>query len=672
MSFVGSRVAALVLMLALPGCTNDPYPDEDRGTKVYYAPFEYPPRTLDPALARTPTDREIVGHVYDTLLEYHYLKRPYVLMGGLAESVPEPIVRDGGEIAYRFEIREDLVFQDDPCFALGGEGKTTREITSQDFAFELLRVADPAVNSLAAGAFASVRGFAEFSSKLGALRQSDPGFAALPVRRQYEQMGGIDGVRASDPHRLEIVLSQPNPQILYWFAMTFTSPLPWEALEYYDGKQGRPRLADHPVGCGPYVLDHYDPQSRVGLRKSPSYYGVRHPERKAPGCTYPSEGAPGDQEAGLLGPDAVGKPLPLIDRIELRREKERIPAFNKFLQGYYDAAGVVQESFDRIVQNGAISPDMASRGMRLVRSVLPTIYYLGFNMEDPVIGATGGERARKLRQAMSLTVDADEYLRLFLNGQAIAAQSVIPPGIFGHRDGYVNPYRVPDVDLARRRLDEAGYPGGIDPATSKPLHLTLDTGDTSTRARLHYQFFVHGWRKIGLDVEIAATSFNQFQQKLRQGAYQIYQWGWEADYPDPENFLFLLWSEMARTRSGGPNDTNFSDPRYDALFTRMKTRPNDAERQAMIEKMLDIVQEERPTIELFYLESYALVHGWFKNVKPAGLSIPTLKYRDVDEEARAESRARANRPVLWPVYLVLVLVALVVVPGVRTFFRERP
>ena len=59
---------------------------------------------------------------------------------------------------------------------------------------------------------------------------------------------------------------------------------------------------------------------------------------------------------------------------------------------------------------------------------------------------------------------------------------------------------------------------------------------------------------------------------MRRGAYQIFLWGWVADYPDPENFLFLLWSAMARSKNGGPNTANFADPRYDALFQQMKAR----------------------------------------------------------------------------------------------------
>jgi oligopeptide transport system substrate-binding protein len=661
---------AMFLALGLAACTNDPYERESSDKKVRYGSFSEAPKTLDPAIDATTTGHAITGKVYDTLLEYAYLKRPYTLIPGLARAVPAPEPRADGSVAYRFEIRDDLLFQQDPCFSRGEKGKTTRQITARDFEFELFRVADPAINSPAAEPFSHIVGFSDFAKKLLHRRGSDAGFSKLPARRQYEEVGGIEGIVVSASLELRIVLSSPYPEILYWFAMPAATPMPWEAVEHYDGREGRPYLADHPVGSGPYMVNRYDKESRIVLDKSPTWYGVRHPEWKAPGGTYPAEGEPGDREAGLLAEDAVGKAIPFVDRIEYCREKERIPAFNKFLQGYFDVSAIVKESFDKVVQGGALSPDMAALGMRVEKSTVPSIYYIGFNMRDPVVGDAGGDRSRKLRQAMSLTVDADEYTRVLLNGRGTPAQSLLPPGIFGYEKGYRNPYRTVDIDGAKRLLREAGYADGIDPETHKPLALTFDADATSASSMLHYQFFVNGWRKIGLDVRIDATSYNQFQQKMRTSAYQIFMWGWVADYPDPENFLFLLWSELARLK-GGQNTANFADARYDELFHSMKARPDDGERLAMIREMVGIVERERPWIEVHHYQDYQLLHGWVKNVKPPGLWIATEKYHDVDPELRARRRVEWNEPVIWPVYLLLGLFVAVVVPGIATFFRER-
>jgi ABC-type transport system substrate-binding protein len=341
------------------------------------------------------------------------------------------------------------------------------------------------------------------------------------------------------------------------------------------------------------------------------------------------------------------------------------------LQGYYDSAGIIKESFDRVVQDDRLSPEMAERGMRLEKSVSPDIFYLGFHMEDPVVGEAAGERGRKLRQAMSLAVDAQGWLDLFTNGRGVPAQSALPPGLFGHDPEYRNPFRQVDLDRARRLLAEAGFPGGIDPATDAPLKLSFDTYATTSQDKLQLDFYVRAWRELGIDVRVEATNYNQFQEKVQNGAYQVFQWGWVADYPDPENFLFLLTCEMRRSVSHGPNTANFCDERYDALFQRMRVRENDAEREAIIAEMLLILQEERPWIELFHREDYGLRHGWIGNAKPFGMSYPMTKYVKLDAQQRHQLRLAWNEPVLWPLWVLLVASVAIVIPGIRTFLRER-
>jgi len=657
---------AAVLALA---CTNDPYPAADSAAKVLYRPFSEAPKTLDPAIAYTTTAHDINGLVNVSLLEYHYLKRPYALAPGLARAVPVA-ERRGEQIVYRFELFPDLLFQDDPCFAAHHGGAMTRPVTARDVEFELMRVADPEVNSPALEPFAHVADFLEFRARLSTLRAADPALAALPVADQYRRAGRIAGVAVRSDSVLEITLAEPYPQILFWFTMPFTAPMPWEAVAYYDGQGGRPHLADHPVGAGPYRVVEYDKQSRIVLEQNPNWHGRRHPEWKAPGTVFPVDVPP--EDLGTIAPPEVrGASLPFIERVELRREKERIPAFNKFLQGYYDASGIVKESFDKVVQNDRLSPEMSERGIALRKSVEPAIYYLGFNMDDRVLGAPGGVRARKLRQAMSLAIDSEEYLRLFLNGRGVPAQSLLPPGIFGHEPEYRNPYRAVDLERARRLLVEAGYPGGIDPATRAPLRLTFDTGDTSADGRLHYTYYVNSWRRIGLDVALEATNYNRFQEKMREGGFQIFSWGWVADYPDPENFLFLLWSKMSRKANNGPNTANYSDPEYDAQFLRVKSMENGPERLALIREMRARVDADCPWIPLFYPEQYSLYHGWLKNVKPMGLSVPLAKYYDLDPAERRAQRRAWNRPVLWPAFAVVALLLAVLAPGIVTFFRER-
>jgi ABC-type transport system substrate-binding protein len=655
-------VIALVAAAALAsgGCTNDPYPDEDRAAKTLYVAFAAPPKTLDPAVSYTTIDHLVTGNVFDTLLEYDYLARPYTLIPALAEAVPRAEPRDGGRVAYRFTLRPGLLYQDDPCFALGGSGRRTRPIEAADVAFSLMRLADPEVGSPVIDTVAKLDGFREFSAALAARRAGEPTFTALRPDQQYAQVGGLRGVIVHDPRTLEVVLAEAYPQILYWFAMPFTAPLPWEAVAAYDGRDGRDQLADHPVGAGPFRLTRYDRLSRIVLERNPNWYGIRNPDWRAPGAVFPP-GADGRLE---------GRALPFLDRVELRRDPESVPAFFKFMQGYYDTAPIIRESFDRLVERGQLSPQAAAHGMVLDKTVMAAVYYLGFNMDDPVVGAAAGARGRALRQAMSLAIDSAEFLRLFANGRGLPAQSPLPPDLFGYDPNYRNPFRTVDLARAAALLAEVGYANGIDPATGHPLRLTFDVGDTSARAMLQFTFHVEAWKRLGIDVQLDATDYNQFQDKVRRGAYQLFSWGWVADYPDPENFLFLLYGPMGRTRSGGPNTANFSDPRYDELFVRMRALENGPERLALIAAMRDLVQRERPWIELFHPEDYELHHGWLSGVKPAALSLPAVKYYDLDPEARRRMRTEWNQPIRWPAAVVLAVLALCAAPAARRAWRE--
>ena len=429
------------------------------------------------------------------------------------------------------------------------------------------------------------------------------------------------------------------------------------------------------MGTGPYMLVENDPNSKMVLQRNPNYRGE----------PYPSEGEEGDAQAGLLA-DA-GKTMPFIDKVIFTREKEGIPYWNKFLQGYYDSSGVSADTFDQVIRasvDGAsqLSADMLSKGIQLETSLATSIYYLGFNWLDPVVGPgntpESAARARKLRQAIAIAVDWEEYSQIFTNGRAISAQGPLVPGIFGFPDGEegINRFvfdvvdgqpKRKSIDVAKQLLAEAGYPDGRDVKTGKPLVLGLDTSGGGPGDKARFDWYRKQFAKLNLQLEIRATDWNRFQDKVRKGNAQLFFLGWNADYPDPENFLFLLYGPNARAKGDGENAANYANPVYDKLFEQVKAMPNNEERRQLIAQMMRVVQEDAPWLFAFYPRQFALNHEWLKNSKPNDLARNDVKYKRIDTAMRNQRRAMWNQPVWWPVGLIAFLLMLFIWPAVRAW-----
>jgi len=487
----------------------------------------------------------------------------------------------------------------------------------------------------------------------------------------------LSGVEKIDSHTWRIRIKGKYPQFLFWLAMPFFAPVPREVDRFYaqPGMAAKNLTLDWwPVGTGPFRLTENDPNRRMVLSRNPNFDGRQ---------TYPCEGEAGDRKAGLL--DDCGKPLPLLDQAVFTREKEAIPYWNKFLQGYYDASGISSDSFDQAVRvnvggDVGLTDEMLDRGIRLLTSVKTSIFYMGFNMLDPVVGGLH-ERSTKLRQAISIAVDQEEYISIFQNGRGIAAQSPLPPGIFGYEAGEAGTNLVvydwvdgrrkrKPVEVARQLIAEAGYPNGRDEKTGEPLVIYLDTTGGGMGEKSRLDWLTRQFSKIDVQLVIRSTDFNRFQDKIRKGNVQLYYLGWNADYPDPENFFFLLDGNEGKVARGGENASNYANPEFDRLFARMKNMDNTAERLGIVRQMNHILQHDAPWNFGLHPKSYTLIHRWLKNRKPSDVANNILKYQRIDAVDRANARRKWNRPLVWPLWLGLAGFVLAIVPAVIAYRRR--
>jgi ABC-type transport system substrate-binding protein len=220
-------------------------------------------------------------------------------------------------------------------------------------------------------------------------------------------------------------------------------------------------------------------------------------------------------------------------------------------------------------------------------------------------------------------------------------------------------------------LTEAGYPDGRDSKTGQPLVLYFEAIASGPGAKTILNWYRKQFDKLGVQLVIRTTDYNRFQEKVRKGTAQIFGWGWNADYPDPENFLFLLYGPNAKTVSQGENASNYRNADYDKLFVKMRAMPNGPERQAVIDQMVAIVRRDAPWLWGFHPTAYSLHHGWYGNAKPNLMARNTLKYKTIDAAMRARKRTEWNDPVVWPVVVGLVVLFLSAIPAYRTYVKRQ-
>jgi oligopeptide transport system substrate-binding protein len=707
------RFCLTLYFALLAGCDrlpwNNPYPASQAGANILYSAFTERPKHLDPVQSYSENEYAFIAQIYQPPLQYHYFKRPYELVPFGAAEVPRPALFDAqgrplpdtaeaSKVAiseYTIRIRPGIFYQPHPALAVDEKGafvyhrlersdlegvhalgdfkqQGTRELIAADYIYQIKRLAHPHLHSPIFGLMSEyIVGLKALSAALAKAERALPPGGFLDLTRF-----DLEGAQVIDRYTYRIRVRGKYPQFVYWLAMPFFAPVPPEADRFYS----QPGMAEknitldwYPIGTGPYMLTINNPNRQMVLERNPYYKGE----------AFPGEGESGDAAAGLL--QDAGKPLPFIDKVIFSLEKEQIPYWNKFLQGYYDTSSISSDTFDQAVQftgqgDVALSDQMKARGIKLQTSVATSVFYLGFNMLDPVVGGDT-ERARKLRHAISVAIDQEEYISIFQNGRGLPAQGPLPPGIFGYRDGKegINRYvydwvdgapRRKPIEHARKLLAEAGYPNGRDAGTGEPLLINLDTTATGVGDKSRLDWYTKQFENLGVQLVVRSTDYNRFQDKLRKGNVQLYFLGWNADYPDPENFLFLLHGAQSKVKTSGENASNYANPEFDRLFERMKNMYNGPERQAIIDRMVEIARHDAPWVWSLFPKDYGLHHAWVYNRKPNQMANNGLKYQRLDPRLREEMRHAWNQPLIWPVGLILLALALSVVPAIVTFRRR--
>jgi ABC-type transport system substrate-binding protein len=700
----------LTLAACSEGPWNNPHPPAPDDKTTYYSVMApAPPKHLDPAISYASDESLFLMQIYEPPLGYHFLKRPYELIPLGAEalpsisyldaqgrSLPAAEAEDAAFTRYELQVRAGARYQPHPAFARRDDGSPRyrfrdpaeghryaaigdfrhsgqRPVRAEDYAYAVKRLADPLAGSPMLGFMGRyIVGMEELSERLQEVERD--GWLDL---RRFE----LAGVEVLDERRWAITIKGRYPQFIYWLAMHFFAPIAPEVDRFFHNPGFAERnlsLDWWPVGSGPFMMVRNDPNSEIILERNPNFHHA----------TYPTEGAPGDREAGLLA-DA-GRRIPFIDRAVFRLEKAALPLWTKFLQGYYDRSGEVHGNtsrvFDRAFEIGpdglSLADDLADHGITVSPDVKPGIYYYGFNMRDPVLGGYSEEK-RKLRRALQIAFDVEEYLNIFYKGNGIVAHTPIPPGIPGHREGAegINPltHRWVDqaakrrsIEQARQLMVEAGYPNGRDERTGEPLKIFIDVQSQAVSSTM-MNWMDRNFSRIGVQVEFRPADWNRTREKLLTGNTQIFSHGWLADYPDPENFLFLLYGPESPLNCDcdGANNANYERPEFDRLFETMRVTPPGPERDAMVAELVRLYREDAVWLFAFFPKDIYLNNAWVHNTKRHGISKNTLKYLRLDPELRAKKRKAWNQPVTWPLYAGGATLAALLLPAALAYRRRQ-
>ena len=717
-------VAAATLCLAAAGCDNSPYARGATAENTLYSAFSArSPRYLDPTASYSNNETPYTFSIYEPLYSYHYLKRPYTLVPKTALEVVQPRYVDkagqvlaadapGDAIAesvYDIRIKPGILYAPHPAFAKDPTGAYayhalskgqvgdkrspwefaqtgTRELVADDYVYALKRQATTRIQAPVFATFAEhVVGLEEFGALIKAEDKklltgrdpADPDKPFLDFRRWP-----LAGVQALDSHTLRIRLKGKYPQWSFWLAMPFTAPVPWEADAFY-AQPGMSRnglsLNTWPVGTGPYMMTEYVQDRRHVMKRNPNY-------RADP---YPCEGMPGDKEAGLL--DDCGKNMPFIDKLVFNNEKEGVSLTSKFRQGYLDVPEIERPEFGVVFSveaedSAARAREYKDKGFKLPKTVDISSWYLGFNWLDPVVGQGSTpeeqQRNRKLRQALSIAIDWEERSRIFPKDAGETAMGPLPGGLFGSRHGTavgINPVTHQWVDgravrrpisEAKALLVEAGYPNGRDAKTGKPLVLNYDYLSAATpETRAQLDWMVKQFAKLDVQLEIRATDYNQFQDKVRKGKHQIFWWGWLADYPDAENYLFLLYGPNAKSKFDGENAANYNNPEYDRRYSALRLMDDGPVKQAVIDEMVRMAQQDAVWAWGYFPYSSGAYQSWVYNGVPTIMIRDMARYFRIDTAERVQRQREWNQPVYWPLVAFALVLLLVAYVGWRSFRR---
>ncbi|MBI3557683.1 MAG: hypothetical protein HY074_15585 [Deltaproteobacteria bacterium] len=514
--------------------------------------------TLDPTAAGELYSRQATQLFYETLFEYHYLKRPYQLTPGLAEKLP---TTSADFKRFTVQLRKKVFFHDDPCFAAThGKG---REMTSADVVYMFERMATRGLHSPYFDTFEHIiEGIDDFYA----------GKAAT-----------ISGVRTTGLYSVELRLTRPHPRLADELTDSRTSIIARECVEFYGDK-----FATHPVGTGPFLAREVELHSKIVGVKNPNYHHR----------LYPADGNADSRKRGLLA-DA-NHALPFVDKVVFEILPEAQPRWLKFMAGQLDMTTLTRDNIPVVLDaKGGLVADIAARGLHLEREPHKEARVFIFNMLDAVWG-----RKKELRQAFALALDIPKIIERLFSGQAVQLESIIASNMYGFDPGFKSRWGRRNLSLSKALLAKAGF------AEGKGLPALNFSVTSESEQRQFFELVAQQLREAGIPLELEALTFPVLVQRLNLMKFGVSTLGFITSFPDADDSLGRAVSQSIGV---GGNTAGYKNPEVDRLGDEIAALSNGKPRMAKIHRFQQIMDEDLPYVPLLTRIDNQLTQPWVQN-----------------------------------------------------------
>jgi ABC-type transport system substrate-binding protein len=391
-----------------------------------------------------------------------------------------------------------------------------------------------------------------------------------------------------------------------------------EVVEFYGD-----RIGDHPVGTGPFRLADWRRGSRIVLERNPTYREAVYDEH------------PADHDAARLETAArlKGRRLPLVDRVQISIIGESQPRWLSFLNGQLDVVELPPEFVDVATPNHSLAPHLAKRGIVMNRYPRTDVSVSYFAMEHTVVGGYEPHKVA-LRRAIALAVDIEREIRLVRHGQAIPAQSIIGPNVYGYDPAFKSEMSEHSLPRAKALLDVFGYVDRDGDGWREQPDGTALVLEYATQPDQQSRSLIELWKRnmdaLGVRMEFRTASWPENLKASRAGKLTMWGVGWNVGVPDAENFLVLGYG-----RDMSSNQARFALAEFDDLFEAQQRMPESPERLQAIERAKRLLIAYMPYKVHGHRINSDLMHPWLVGYHGAHFRGLFWKYVDVDEETRA-------------------------------------